>query len=171
MSGTEPSGCDDAASSTYSAPRSKSDREQSVKHSFDLDALHIRCIVAANPNTPMDVLAHLAEDSANLVRRHVAENPRTSQAVLKRLAYDHEAEVRLAVAENSCTSPELLARLDSDADVRYGVAENPHMPMNILADLARDDNPYIRFRALKTLKNLSPELQAKLDLTRGFFFS
>lgn len=167
MSGTQPLR-DEGAGGSTSAHSSK----QSCKHSFELDELHIRRIVAANPNTPKDVLERLAKDSAGLVRRHVAENPHTAPEVLKLLAYDQEQEVRLAVAENSSTPTDLLARLgsDPDVDVRYGVAENPHMPMSILAELARDDNPYIRCRALKTLKILSPELQTKFHLARRFFF-
>jgi hypothetical protein len=134
---------------------------------------HIRCIVAGNPNTSNQVLAHLAEDNISIVRRHVAENSRTPIEILKRLAFDTALDVRLAVAENSCTPPELLARLasDSDLDVRYGVAEIPHIPMNILAELARDENPYVRCRALRTLRMLSSDLQLRLKLTRGLFFA
>jgi hypothetical protein len=74
--------------------------------------------------------------------------------------------VRLAVAENANTPADSLALLasDSSADVRYGVAESPHMPEQILIDLAHDENPYIRCRALKTLQMLAPDLQARLKL-------
>ena len=164
------------------APKSKGDFEDpflaesissGVQNSLEVEDLHVRRIVAANPNTPKQVLARLAEDRACVIRKHVAENPQTSAEVLKRLATDAEIDVRLAVAENPSAPSEILACLanDSDVDVRYGVAENPHMPIGILAELAKDDNPYIRCRALKTLKTLSPDLQTRFNLTRGLFFS
>ena len=49
-------------------------------------------------------------------------------------------------------------------DVRYGVAENPHMPENILFALTQDENPYVRCRALKTLNMLSPDVQTRLSI-------
>jgi hypothetical protein len=168
MSGTSPQPNNDSRK-CFSSESCQS----STGQGFEFDEPHIRRIVAANPSTPEQVLARLAQDSLSLVRRHVAENPHTTVDVLSRLASDSEPDVRLAVVENIGTPPEILARLacDPDLDVRYGVAENPHIPMNILATLARDDNPYIRCRALKTLRTLSPDLQSKLDLARGLFFT
>jgi hypothetical protein len=154
-------------------PCSGQSLSSSATAGFEVDELRIRRTVAANPNTPKQVLARLAQDKTSLVRKHVAENPHTSTEVLKHLASDAEIDVRLAVAENSSVPLEILVCLaaDSDPDLRYGVAENHNMPIYILAELARDDNPYIRCRALKTLKTLSPDLLARFNLTRGFFFS
>jgi hypothetical protein len=56
-----------------------------------------------------------------------------------------------------------LAR-DLSEDVRFGVAENPHMPEGILFQLTEDINPYVRCRALKTLQLMSPETQARFEL-------
>jgi hypothetical protein len=124
----------------------------------DLDILHVRRVVAGNPNTPMTVLARLAEDSNPVIRRHVAENPRTPPDILTGLATDHDLDVRLAVAENSNAPPDTLSLLASDnnVDVRFGVAENPHMPEDILVGLTNDENPYVRYRAIKTLQILMP---------------
>ena len=38
----------------------------------------VRCFVAENPNTPIDVLTELAKDSDWCVRRNAAENPKHS---------------------------------------------------------------------------------------------
>lgn len=132
----------------------------------EVDALHVRRVVASNPNTPKHVLDRLSGDPNCTIRRHVAENPRTPIELLKKLADDESYEVRLAVAENVYTPPDVLALLSNDesVDVRYGVAENPRMPENILLDLAKDDNPYIRCRALKTLQMLAPDVQSRLKL-------
>lgn len=39
----------------------------------------VRCFVAENPNTPIDVLTELAKDSDYIVRRNAAENPQHSR--------------------------------------------------------------------------------------------
>lgn len=130
------------------------------------DMLHIRRVVAGNPNTPGHVLGRLAEDTNPLIRRRVAENPNTPIEILRKLSSDIHSEVRLAVAENPNASTDILARLaeDEDSDVRYGVAESPHMPEQILLKLAQDDNPYVRCRAMKTVRMLSPEIQSRLNM-------
>lgn len=120
--------------------------------------LHVRYIVAGNPNTPKEVLARLANDTLENIRRRVAENPRTPVTVLLQMASDPNIDVRLSVAENPNTPPEVLEQLaaDDNVDVRYGVAENPHIPAEILGRLAEDDNPYVACRAQKTLLLVCP---------------
>jgi len=132
----------------------------------DFDMLHIRRVVAGNPNTPAKVLDRLSQDPFSIIRRHVAGNPRTPKDILRRLAMDQDLDVRLAVAENTHTPPDTLAILASDhnVDVRFGVAENPHMPEDLLIALSKDDNPYVRFRAFKTLQMLSPDVQLRVQL-------
>lgn len=150
-------------------PTQKSDIPTHASNVTKLDAnsdiIHVRKVVAGNPNTPLSVLSRLAEDECEAIRRSVAENARTTVEVLKRLSADPGTEVRLAVAENANTPAAVLAVLSEDhaVDVRFGVAENPHMPENILLKLARDENPYIRCRALKTLQMLAPEVQSRLN--------
>lgn len=150
-----------------SADQSESNvRTNPVFITSELDALHVRRVVASNPNTPRQVLERLAGEESALIRRHVALNPKTPVETLRKLAEDRETDVRLAVAENVHTPQEILCVLstDADMDVRYGVAENPHMPEDILVDLTQDDNPYIRCRALKTLQMLAPDVQTRLKL-------
>jgi hypothetical protein len=55
-------------------------------------------VVAANPNTPPDLLERLAQSPDWQVRQLVAKNPNTSQAVLAQLAGDRVAEVSEATA-------------------------------------------------------------------------
>ena len=134
------------------------DRQNNKASSDQLDVttrtLHVRYIVAGNPNTPKEVLAKLATDTLESIRRRVAENPRTPVQSLIQMAQDPSVEVRLSVAENPNTPPEVLEQLaqDDDVDVRYGVAENPHIPAVFLQMLAEDENPYVACRAQKTLK-------------------
>ena len=118
-----------------------------------LKTLHVRYIVAGNPNTPKEVLAKLSTDVLETVRRRVAENARCPVTVLSQLVFDPSVDVRLAVAENTNTPPELLEQLAADdcVDVSYCVAENPHIPVEILRCLAEDSNPYVSCRAQKTV--------------------
>lgn len=142
----------------------KVEKDNVSKLDSDSDIVHVRRVVAGNPNTPLSVLSRLADDDCEAIRRSVAENPKTPLEMLNRLAADRSPEVRLAVAENPHTPSDVLTVLAGDhaVDVRYGVAENPHMPENILLKLSKDENPYVRCRALKTLQMLAPDVQSRL---------
>jgi len=137
----------------------KASGKKTLSAQSEFDILHVRRVVAGNPNTPTQVLARLARDHFSVIRRHVAENPRTPPDVLRQLAQDHDMDVRLAVADNIHTPPDTLALLatDESIDVRYDLAENRHLPHQVLVDLANDENPYVRFRAIKTLQLISQE--------------
>lgn len=41
----------------------------------------VRCFVAENPNTPIDVLSELAKDSDYDVRRNAARNPKLKEVL------------------------------------------------------------------------------------------
>ncbi len=73
----------------------------------------------------------------------------------------------MAVAENRNTNLLTLRQLAEDGcdDVRYGLAECPHVPAEILLRLAEDENPYVRFRSMKTMQLLG--LPGKLCLLTG----
>lgn len=60
----------------------------------------VRCFVAENPNTPIDVLTELAKDSDWCVRRNAAENPNTPVEVLTKLTKDSDFDVRRYAACN-----------------------------------------------------------------------
>ena len=111
-------------------------------------------VLAGNPNTPAVVLERLAFNRQTKVRRHIAENRCTPPAVLSVLAGDLEVEVVTAVAMHPAISRELRTELalHHSIDVRYAVAENPETRASILFMLAEDDNPYVRERALQTIR-------------------
>ena len=50
---------------------------------------------------------------------------------------------------------------DENPDVRFSIAENPHVPREALEALRSDDNPYIKVRAEVTL--------ARADIERNVF--
>lgn len=56
-----------------------------------------------------------------------------------------------------CSDAELLWALAHDpcCDVRFALAENHNVDCDILAALAEDENPFVAWRARKTIKRLS----------------
>jgi 3-methyladenine DNA glycosylase AlkC len=102
--------------------------------------------VAANPNTPLNVLSVLANDAADYIREGVASNPSTPPDALRVLANDEDRYVRQKVAANPNTPLDVLHVLSKDKDsyVRQGVAENPNTPLDVLRLLAKDKDSYVR---------------------------
>lgn len=90
----------------------------------------VRRGVVHNPNTPAEILVCLRSDSDFGVRMGVAGNPNTPAETLVRLSSDPDYMVREDVAGNFNTPTETLVHLASDPDdeVRRGVAENPNAP-------------------------------------------
>lgn len=76
----------------------------------------VRCLVAGNSNTPVDVLTELAKDSDYDVRVSVAENPSTPVDVLMELAKDRDYDVRVSVACNPKLKEVLTDKNKSDED-------------------------------------------------------
>ena len=48
----------------------------------------------------------------------------------------------------------MILLADSNADVRYRLAESYHLPKALLEMLADDQNPFVAARACKTLKRI-----------------
>ena len=76
----------------------------------------VRCLVAGNSNTPVDVLTELAKDSDWYIRCLVARNPNTPVDVLTELAKDSDCDVRRNVAGNPKLKEVLTDKNKSDED-------------------------------------------------------
>ena len=91
------------------------DREQSLYQSFPFRSItpemKRRRDIAENPNTSIEQLKELANDSDNVVRMFVAGNPNTPVELLKELARDSMLVVLRAVAENPNTPAETLEKI------------------------------------------------------------
>jgi len=116
----------------------------------------IRLVLAGNPHSSDKVLAQLATDKDEKVRRRVAENPNSPASLLKQLAKDESAEVRLSAADHPSLPEAALADLvvDPDDDVRLGLSMNRKLPKHILEQLTGDDNVYVSSNATKTLSEI-----------------
>ena len=141
-----------------------------VAHLARSGVIEERRLVAANPSTPLASLEYLACDSDEMVRLAVAGNPSASLAIVEYLLNDPsvnvvltvvplvssqrrlaamtahpEVAVRCAVA--SCATAEATAlalSADRCAAVRSKVAQNPHTPPHVLADLVADPATEVR---------------------------
>uniref|UniRef100_A0AAU2JJT2 Leucine rich repeat variant n=1 Tax=Streptomyces sp. NBC_00049 TaxID=2903617 RepID=A0AAU2JJT2_9ACTN len=105
-------------------------------------ALHpdpeVRGAAAANPAIPADILMTLAEDSELSLNWVLAERTDLPQAVYERLSAVPLPGTRAQVARNPATGEELIRLLaaDEDPDVRRSLAQHPHIPLDLLTELA-----------------------------------
>ena len=76
----------------------------------------VRCLVAGNSNTPVDVLTELAKDRDWYIRVSVAGNSNTPVDVLTELAKDSDCDVRRNVAGNPKLKEVLTDKNKSDED-------------------------------------------------------
>ena len=76
-----------------------------------MSSLNVVKEIALNPNTPVGVLAKLADHEKSMVRACVAENPKTSKEILLKLSKSGDTEVCEGVAKNPSTPPELLEQM------------------------------------------------------------
>ena len=72
--------------------------------------------LAANPRTPLPVLARWFDSSDYLVEWGLALNPKTPQRVMERLSASPNLYTRLNLAYNKATPREILDRLAGDAE-------------------------------------------------------
>ncbi len=86
----------------------------------------------------------------------IAENPNTPQNILWFLVSHPNTKIRRAVLDNPTLPPDshhILAK-DIDPDIRYALAENHNVSVDLLTELSNDQNPYVANRAQRTLSRL-----------------
>ena len=111
-----------------------------------------RANVAMRSDLPLLLAIAAAGDTYWESRLAVAEARRDLPvAVMVRLASDRDVDVRAAVARNPSCPPraaEILAH-DPDAVPRGFIAANPVTAAKLVAELVRDEHPYVRRSATK----------------------
>ncbi|HEY9714743.1 MAG TPA: HEAT repeat domain-containing protein [Chroococcales cyanobacterium] len=114
---------------------------------------------AGHPNTHETDLRKHARHDHHLIRLRVAEHRNSPLDLLRELAQDDHPEIRIAVAEHPDATDAILRRLcsDKDVDVRYALAENAALATDLLSELADDENPYVAYRARRTLQSLGKQ--------------
>ncbi|MGB8699905.1 MAG: WGR domain-containing protein [Thermosynechococcaceae cyanobacterium] len=99
---------------------------------FLLDSLvlELRVAIAKQPETDPQILAQLARDFHENVRKAIATNPNTPPEILEQLVADRVLEVRVALAKNASTPPAALLKLADDVyeKVKKIVLKHPNVP-------------------------------------------
>jgi len=132
-----------------------------------LDIRYVREKVAANPYTPPEILAALADDIWD-VRWFLAGNPNTPPPTLAALGADPATSIRRHVATNPNTPADTLTALGTDPgydpEVYWHVARNPNTPDTVLRALSQNPDTDIataaanqRIQRLHHYANTLPE--------------
>lgn len=84
----------------------------------------VLCGIAGNLNTPIDILAELANSNNKNIKYHVTENPNTPISILQKLANDDSEDVRVGVLWSKYLTPELAMQFidDPSSDIREELA-------------------------------------------------
>jgi len=108
-------------------------------------------------NTQSTTIVNIAQlvETTNFSKLvQMAERPSISQQALVALAMSDSIEVRQAVADHPNVPYMTLVHLaqDTSDDVRFHIAGNHNVPDKILARLVDDGNPFVSWRAQKTIE-------------------
>ncbi len=111
---------------------------------------------AQNPKLPETEMRRLFREGGRLVRAGLAVNPKVPMDILMTLSEDEDPVVRKQVASNPSLPEKDMRRLFSEKgraimnlSTRRGLVKNPNTPLDILIELSRDKNKYIRSDALQ----------------------
>ncbi|WP_327733832.1 DUF2336 domain-containing protein [Streptomyces nojiriensis] len=108
-------------------------------------ALHpdpqVRLAVSANPSTPLEAVLALAEDPELPLQWALSERTDLPQPLYARLVAEAHPGLRASYAHNPGIGQELIRVLAADPEiqVRRAVAEHPHVPLDLLAELVVGD--------------------------------
>ncbi|MFD7783200.1 hypothetical protein ACFV4Q_08945 [Streptomyces nojiriensis] len=108
-------------------------------------ALHpdpqVRLAVSANPSTPLEAVLALAEDPELPLQWALSERTDLPQPLYVRLVAEAHPGLRASYASNPGIGQELIRVLAADPEIRVrrAVAEHPHVPLDLLAELVVGD--------------------------------
>jgi len=111
------------------------------------DLAEARIVAARHRSTPPEVLASLVFDVNEIVRRGIAVNPNTPAHAIDAMSDEQTGAVLALVVARSDSSPAAIerARLHPDGDVRAGLARNETLTDELYAELAADEVDNVRF--------------------------
>lgn len=102
-----------------------------------------------------------SEDAMNapaLKKRQLslAESPTATADILTELAMSSFPDVREAVGDHQLCPVSIRMMLADDEyiEVRFALAENHNMPFQVLEKLSQDENPYVAYRAERTMRRV-----------------
>lgn len=88
---------------------------------------------------------------------------RTSIFCLRELCKSKNYSVKEALLENSALPADVIYDLarDEDPDIRFLVASYPYIPGGILRELSSDENPFVSNRAMQTRDRIKLEVSKR----------
>ena len=119
---------------------------------------YVRVEVAKNPNISSEIMEYLATDSINLKPTSCGWKY-YSNRVWKLHSYktwtDYHHQVRLAIAQREDITENVASILSKDPlpQVRWTLASNASVPLNIIEFLSEDNYKRVRDEAVKMLEN------------------
>jgi len=107
----------------------------------------VRYEVAKNPNTRLDELSQLAQETDPFVLGGLISNPNLPREIYEQLANSRLSNVRYGLANSLYTPSDILEQLslDEDWEVRVAVADNPNTPSDVLFSLSREGSAAMAF--------------------------
>lgn len=132
----------------------------------------VRIQVAANPETPIEILLKLAKDKDANVRFAVAKNQNiifnldTPAETLQKLSAIKDKKIAISIARHPNTSSKVLNKLakNTDRKVRLVVAKNNNSSLELLEKLSNDSNKLVREAAIINLKQKQIDSEFLQDL-------
>lgn len=117
----------------------------------------VRSSVARNKNVPLKILEMLSRDKDPYVCWGVAKNPRATAPILDALAERAAREIQIAVSINPQTAPETLDKLASayDGRVRWNVARNPNTSLETI--IRQSDDEFDQVREVVAVNPIAPD--------------
>jgi hypothetical protein len=145
------------------------------------DSSTIAHAIAANPNTPLDLLEQIADTNDVDLHKSLSYNPNITKSILDKLANTDNYGLQYRIAENPTTSAKTLRKLvahntswdvlqkvvlnpnatksiiisalKKDSGIMDAVLENPHISADFLQELATNPSSHIRGALAKTVKD------------------
>lgn len=117
--------------------------------------------IASNRSTPQKVLEELSKEQDPHLLEQIAENENSHPRTLEYLSSHPLHSVRVALTQNLRLPAEIVWKLHADAhpDVRYSLACNPQIALDVLIALREDENPFVSTRAEQTIQRVSADRQ------------
>ncbi|MHA6758825.1 variant leucine-rich repeat-containing protein [Streptacidiphilus sp. PAMC 29251] len=146
-------------------------RSTAIRRTTDVTALrlgargewYVRVAVASNPNTPGRLLAKLARDRDQQVRVSVVLNPAVPPRLVDKAARSRNDVVRWWALYRTTDRKLMRATATSgDAEDRQWLADNPHLPLDVLTVLAEDPSPRVRGK-VAAHPACTPDLRRRIE--------
>jgi hypothetical protein len=119
----------------------------------------VRLAVASNSALTEDVLDMLSRDASPSVRDRVVSHPLVTATIRSRVYPDVSlapCDVREKIYAGGSVTPDMLALAGQGGDTcaKRGVSQNSNTALDVLTDLTRDEDVWVRAHATQSIRNV-----------------